>query len=211
MSRPHRCWVPEGIYHLTLRGNNRQPIFLDEADHQHFLVELDHARAHYPFRLLAFALMPNHVHLVVEASPQASVSDTMRQVAASYTRYFNDRYQRVGHLYQGRFYSNFVNRDAHLLEVTRYVHLNPFRARLAQRVIDYPWTSYKAYLGIERNPQPLVEPERILSLFGSTPAEQAAQYRRFVEDLATQEREIEAWLRRLYRNRLIPPPRWLKK
>lgn len=209
MSRPHRLWVPEGVYHLTLRGNDRQPIFLDPADYQQYLNELHQARLRYPFRLLAYALMPNHAHLVVEALPENSVSDAMRQAGGSYSRYFNHRYHRVGHVYQGRFYSNLVDRDEYLLEVTRYVHLNPFRARLVRRPVDYPWSSYHVYLGLEGDSRGLVEPERILSLFAASPEKQVEQYRDFVDGLAAD--EMEAWVRRLRRTRLIPSQRWLRQ
>src|SRR3989338_2402827 len=117
MSRQPRWWMPGGIYHLTLRGNNRQQIFRDAHDYQQYLLELNQCRQRYPCRVLAFALMPNHGHLVSEVVDGTSPSDTMRQLGAGYARYFNRRHQTVGHLYQGRFYINHVDRDAYLLEV----------------------------------------------------------------------------------------------
>jgi len=200
-------WVPQGIYHLTVRGNNRQVIFLDIADYRQYLLVLHQCRAHSSYRLLAFALMPNHVHLVIQVSPDGSPSDAMHWISTSYTRYFNERHQRVGHLYQGRFFSNLVNRDAYLFEVTRYVHLNPVRARLVEQPSAYPWSSYRAYLGLEQDPWALVQRETVLSLFGASPSEQIERYRRFVEELAAA--EIDGWIRRLRRNKLIPPKRWL--
>ncbi|MBI2104505.1 MAG: transposase [Candidatus Omnitrophica bacterium] len=192
-----------------MRGNNRQAIFLDDIDYQQYLLELRRSRDEYPYRLLAFALMPNHVHLVMEALPDACLSDVMHQVGKSYTRYFNGQHDRVGHLYQGRFYSNLVNRESYLLEVTRYVHLNPFRASLVRRPAEYLWSSYRTYLGLERDLLDLVSPQRILELFGTTFAEQIERYRSFVEQLVTEEEKARAWLRKLYREKLIPPQRWL--
>jgi REP element-mobilizing transposase RayT len=209
MPRPHRFWVPGGIYHITARGNNRQPIFLDGSDYQQYLLELRRCRDELSYRLLAFALMPNHVHLVMAAFPETSLSEVMHRVATSYTRYFNGRYGRVGHLYQGRFYSSFVNRDAYLLEVTRYVHLNPVRARFSQQPGDYPWSSYRTYVGLQQDPLGLVERRQVLGMFGGTLSEQLRAYRDFVEGVA--ETPTEEWLRGLHRKKLIPPPHWLKK
>jgi len=209
MPRPLRHWLPGGIYHLTARGNNRQQIFFDTADYRQYLLELHQCREKHPYRLLAFALMPNHVHLVVEAVPEGSLSEAMQWLGASYTRYFNGRHLRVGHLYQGRFYSNLVDRDTYLLEVTRYVHLNAFRAHLVQRPLDYPWSSYRIYAGLERDPWGMVDRERVLSFFGASPFEREKEYRLFVDRLAEQEAALERWVRTLRRNRLIPPTRWL--
>ena len=211
MSRPPRCWVPGGIYHLTMRGNNRQAIFLDAADHRQYLLLLHQCRLQYPYRLLVFALMTNHVHLLMETIPESAPSEAMRWIGTSYTRYFNERHRRSGHLYQGRFYSNVVGRDAYLLEVSRYIHLNAFRARLVQQPVDYPWSSYRSYLNLEHDPWNLVERERVLSYFGTSTTERVSRYQRFVEELAQQELELERWERRLRRDKLIPPARWLKK
>ena len=211
MPRPYRQWVPEGIYHLTMRGNNRQAIFLGPHDYQQYVLELRRCRDVQPYRLLAFALMPNHVHLVMEVVGDSSLSDVMHRVATGYTRYFNSRHGRVGHLYQGRFYSNFVAQESYLLEVTRYVHLNPTRAHLAPTPADYPWSSYRYYVGLEPDSLRLVEPDRLLSLFGPTREAMTQRYREFVEARLQQERTLRLWVRELHRRRLIPPVRWLRK
>ena len=208
MPRPHRIWVAGGIYHITMRGNNRQPIFLDDADYQQYLLELHRAQCAEPYRLLAYALLPNHVHLLIETAPDGLPSAAIQRIGARYTRYFNARYGRVGHLYQGRFYSNFVGSEPYALEVTRYVHLNPVRAGLVGRPIEYPWSSYGVYLGVTQNRLDLVAPDRILSLFGAA-QRQVESYRRFVEELAEKEKALKACLRRLERQKLIPPRRWL--
>lgn len=152
--------------------------------------------------------MPNHVHLVVEMVAEDSMSNGMQWLGSTYAKYFNGRHCRVGHVYQGRFYSHFVDREAYLFEVTRYVHLNPFRAKLVRHPVEYVWSSYRMYLGLDHDPRDLVEPDRILRLFGSGPAEQVDRYRRFVEGLAEHEAERERWIRRLERRSLIPPRRW---
>lgn len=205
MPRPHRLWIPDGIYHITLRGNNREPLFLDSADYQQYLIELRNDRP----RLLAFALMPNHVHLLMRGLPYNSISQVMHRLATRYTHYFNARHGRVGHLYQGRFYSNLVDRDSYLLEVSRYIHLNPVRARLVRCPQDYVWSSYQRYVGLAHDLLGIVDARPVLSLFGVAPGEQAAAYRAFVERLA--EEDWEGWVQGLYQRRLIPSPAWLKK
>ena len=207
MPRALRIWIPDGIYHLTVRGNNRQPIFLNAADYQQYLIELRECQRHCVYHVLAFALMPNHVHMVVEASPQASLSDVMHRVSTNYTRYFNDHYHRIGHLYQDRFYSNLVDQDSYLMEVTRYVHLNPFRAGLVRHPAEYLWSSYRMYAELEPDRLGLVERTQVLRFFGDSPREQVQRYRRFVEALAAG--ELEAWVRKLERHKLVPPRRWL--
>lgn len=211
MSRRPRIWVPGGIYHITVRGNNRELMFLEDVDYQRYLIELRRNRDRWPFHLLAFVLMPNHVHLVIETSPEASFSDVMRRQGTVYARYFNTRYHRVGHVHQGRFYSNWVNQEPYLLEVTRYVHLNPVRAQLCRRPGDYPWSSYRWYLGQGADLLDLLHCGRILSFFGTTRAHQQQTYQHFVEELAEHEDRMRAWLRHLQRERLIPPQRWLSK
>ena len=211
MSRRPRVWVPGGIYHVTVRGNNRDRMFLEDVDYQQYLVELRQHRDQWPFHVLAYALMPNHVHLVIEPSEEASFSDVMRQQGTRYAHYFNQRYRHIGHVHQGRFYSNWVNQEPYLLEVTRYVHLNPVRARLCARPIEYRWSSYRQYVSQERDPLGLVECGKILSLFGSTVERRRLAYQTFVEELAEHEDRIRSWCRHLQREKLIPPRRWLRE
>ena len=183
MSRPPRSWVEGSPYHLTVRGNNRQTIFLDAADYREYTLVLHQCRAQYPYRVLAFALMANHVHLLVEAVPESSLSDVMRWVGATYTRYFNERHQRLGHLYQGRFYSNAVDRDSYLLEVTRYIHLNPLRANLVKDLASldrYRWCGHTDLMGARKHPWQHVDD--VLSWFGKTEGAARRAYRDFVKE-----------------------------
>ena len=208
MPRALRCWDPGGVYHVTVRGNDRQAIFLDAGDYQQHLLQLGKARQEAPTTVLAYALMPNHVHLLLEASRTATISKMMQLLNTRYTRYFNDRYGRVGHLYQGRFFSNTVGEEAYFLEVTRYIHLNPVRARLVGHAADYVWSSYRTYGGYAPDPLHLINPASVLELFGGDAREQTARYRSFVEDL--QEEELEARIERLRAHRLIPSRCWLQ-
>lgn len=206
MPRRARHWVPEGIYHLTIRGNNREPIFLAPADYEQYFRGLVECRTRRPFRLVAYCLMSNHVHLVLQAVPPTSLSDIMHDLSLSYTRYFNARYGRVGQLYQGRFYSSFIDRDAYLLEVTRYVHLNPVRAQLVRHPAEYSWSSYPSYVGRQRPTVPPVDSRLVLGLLSGSAEEQPELYREFVEALATAQREAQ--VHKLERLRLVPSRRW---
>lgn len=208
MSRPPRIWLDDGVYHLTARGNNRQAIFLDSSDYQQYLLMLHQSTERFPYRLIAYALMTNHIHLVVQSTPQGSVSEAMRFLGGCYSRYFNERHHRVGHLYQGRFYSNLVETDSYLLEVTRYVHLNAYRAGLVLHPLDYTWSSYPIYVGRTPDLLRLIDPSRILAFFGPSRQEQSFRYQQFVDELAREEWKMTEWIRELRRHKLIPPARW---
>ena len=200
MPRALRVLVSGGIYHVTVRGNNRQPIFTDTVDYQRYLAEARRCFSEYPSSILAYALMPNHVHLVLQ-DHRGLLSRSMQVLNARYTRSFNQRHQRVGHLYQGRFYARLVDQDSYLLEVTRYVHLNPVRAQLVDQPERYPWSSYRSYVGLEKLTQGFVQPQFIWELMGGDGIRSQVRYRQFVEDLAPQ--RLPAWERRLRRLKLI--------
>jgi len=154
MARALRIPYPKAFYHVTCRGNERKDIFRDDRDRGMFLKKLQTSLDIYEIRLHAYVLMKNHFHLIIE-TPKANLSEFMRHFNISYTGYFNYRHHRVGHLYQGRFKAILVEADAYLLEVSRYVHLNPIRIQSKREegikenlkaVEDYPWSSLKGYL-----------------------------------------------------------------
>lgn len=190
-------------YHVYNRGVARQPIFLDDADYQRFLDTLSYylddsrpmklstarlVKGALPKRTseplmplaepIAHCLMPNHFHLVLHELTPKGISRLMRRVLLSYTRYFNTRHQRVGPIFQGTFRFVRVLSDEQLLHLTRYVHLNPFVARLMSDPESYRWSSYDAYkTGVVSR---LCHPTLPLELAGS-----AARYRAFVTDFAS--------------------------
>ena len=151
MARPLRLDYPGALWHVTARGNERKPIYRDPEDYETFLDVLGRTVTRYRWRLNAFVLMPNHYHLLVE-TPVATLSRGMRQLGSVYTQRFNRRWSRCGHLFQGRFFSLHVEREAHLLELGRYIALNPVRARLVKRPEDWHWGSYRGLTGLERAP-----------------------------------------------------------
>ena len=177
MARKLRVHCPGALYHVISRGNQRQDIFLDGKDLEAFLFYLSEYKIRYPFHLYAYCLLKNHFHLLlgVEGTPLGKV---MQSLLFRYTRYFNKRYGKVGHLFQGRYKAILCDKDAYLLELVRYVHLNPIRAKVVTDPERYPWTSHLIYLGEGR--QGLVEEDFVLGQFGKRKSLARRRYRRFV-------------------------------
>jgi REP element-mobilizing transposase RayT len=181
MTYPPRICFDGAHYHVMVRGNNRMPIFVDDFDRRHWLHLLSRYKNRFRFRLHAYVLMPNHVHLVLQPATGTTISRVMQCLTVAYTKYFNTRHQRVGHVFQGRFRSRLIDTDNYLLVVSRYVHLNPVRAELVSRPADFPWSSYRAYLKSPEDPLRLVDPEDVLALVSRAASHQRAGYRAFVE------------------------------
>jgi putative transposase len=177
MARKPRVHCPGALYHVISRGNQKQDIFLDDKDLQAFLSYLSEYKTRYPFHLYAYCLMKNHFHLLlgVEGTPLGKV---MQSLLFRYTRYFNKRYGKVGHLFQGRYRAILCDKDAYLLKLVRYVHLNPIRAKVVTDPERYPWTSHLSYLGKAK--QGLVEEDFVLGQFGKKKSLARRRYRRFV-------------------------------
>lgn len=164
MSRPLRLEFPGAIYHVTSRGNARQAIVADDRDRSQWLTLLAHVVARYGWLCHAYCLMDNHYHLLIE-TPQPNLSLGMRQLNGRYTQAYNRRHARVGHLFQGRFTAILVEKEAHLLELCRYVVLNPVRANLVTHPRLWAWSSYRATVGETKAPVWLMT-DWILSQFG---------------------------------------------
>jgi putative transposase len=180
MSRPLRLEYAGAFWHVTARGNERREIFRDDDDRLEFLRVLGRAVTLFRWRLHAYVLMGNHYHLLVE-TPEPTLSCGMRQLNGLYTQGFNRRHRRVGHLFQGRFKAILVEKEAHLLELARYVVLNPVRASVARSAAAWPWSSYRATAGIEKAP-PWLEIRTTLNAFGVARARAVAKYREFVSE-----------------------------
>jgi len=162
LPRKNRIWYPGAIYHITCRGNNKQDIFRDEKDRLTYLYILRDVKNNHHFLLHAYCLMTNHVHLHMETTA-TEIGQTMKLVNMQYAVYFNKKYQLTGHLFQDRFRSELVNKDSHNLEINRYIHLNPVRAKIVDKPENYPWSSYRAYLGTSEDD--LVSKSKILGYF----------------------------------------------
>lgn len=189
MARPLRIQYPGAWYHVTSRGNERRDIFSDDADRGQFLDILAQSAEIYGIEIHAYVLMTNHFHLVVR-TPQANLNRFMQRFNTTYTVYFNRRHDRNGHLYQGRYKAFLVDADSYLLELSRYVHLNPVRLRRnaalsnaekRQILKTYCWSSYGGYINLRKRPE-FLRCEKILSMIGAADgASSRKDYRQFVQ------------------------------
>ena len=150
-------------YHVIQRGNERKNIFLDDKDKVKFLDTLARTKGKFNCKVYAYCLMNNHVHLVIDTNG-SDISQLMKSLNVSYVMYFNRKYERCGHLFQDRFKSEIIDNDQYLLEVSRYIHLNPVRAKIVKNAADYPWSSYLSYIGRDDN-NPLADTSLILHCF----------------------------------------------
>jgi putative transposase len=180
MARPLRLEFAGAIYHLTSRGNARQKVFFSDADRELFLSTLTRVVSRYAWICHAYCLMANHYHLLIE-TPKANLSIGMRQLNGIYTQRFNRRHKRVGHLFQGRFKAILVERESHLLELCRYIVLNPLHVKDRARAQSWKWSSYGATAGLAPVPE-FLSTDWILAQFGKSRAQAQKQYREFVRD-----------------------------
>lgn len=178
MARPARIAPPGGIFHVTARGNRRQEIFFDDRDRRRFLSVLDGVVSRHAWRCHAYCLMPNHYHLMIETSVP-DLSAGMHRINGAYAHWFNRKHGFDGHLFQGRFHSVLLNSTWHLLELSRYIVLNPVRADLCREPAEWRWSSYRATLALASTPAFLTV-DWVLSQFGADPESARASFRGFV-------------------------------
>jgi len=177
MARKPRAEVEGGLYHVITRGNNRRRMFDAPADYQKFLSLLALQKIKLPFFLYAYCLMTNHVHLLIERQAD-TIGRIMHRVLTGYSRYYNRRYRRVGHLLEGRHKSILCQSERYLAELVRYIHLNPVRAGMVREPEEYDYSSHRAYLGLE--PAGLVDVDPVLRHFGARKAQAREAFRQFV-------------------------------
>jgi putative transposase len=151
MARPLRIVFPGAFYHVMARGNARTRIYCDERDNRRFLEILEEVRARFEVVCHAFCLMENHYHLVVE-TPAGNLSAAIRHLNGVYAQWSNNARERCGHMFQGRFKAQLVQKERYLRSVCRYVVLNPRRAGLVRHPADWPWSSYRACAGLDEPP-----------------------------------------------------------
>jgi putative transposase len=180
MARKARSDLADGTFHVTSRGNRRQLIFADDGDRRFFLALLDRVASQLPWHLHGYCLLETHYHLVVESSV-AQLSAGMWRLNATYAQCFNSRHGLEGHLFQGRFYAGLVEGDGHLLELTRYLALNPVRAGLCSGPAAWRWSSYGAILGL-RPPEAFLSVDRVLHMFSPDCSRAQEILRRFVAE-----------------------------
>lgn len=180
MARPLRLEFPGALYHLTARGNERKAIFVTDDDRRRFLELLRRVVSRYRWLCHAYCLMGNHYHLLAE-TPLPNLSLGMRQLNGVYAQDFNRRRGRVGHLFQARFKSIVVEKQAHLLELSRYVVLNPVRAGLCSDPAAWQWSSYRGSAGLDE-PEPFLALDWLLAQFAPRRRLAQRRYRAFVDD-----------------------------
>lgn len=180
MARPIRLEYPGAVWHITARGNEKRNIFFDDSDRIRFLEFLAESVRRFGWIVTAYVLMSNHFHLVVELTA-ANLSRGMHLLDSRYSQAFNRRHDRVGHLFQGRYKALLIDKENYMLEVLRYVVLNPVRARMVAQPGNYQWSSYRATAGEATVPEWLAADD-VLVAFGSERRVAQARYRQFVHE-----------------------------
>ncbi len=185
MARSLRIEYEGALYHVTARGNERGKIFFTKTDYRKFKEYLAESQVKYGFVIHCYVLMTNHYHLLIE-TPNKNLSKIMHHMNSSYTTYINIKRKRSGHLFQGRYKAILVDKDSYLLELSRYMHLNPVRAKMVERPEDYPYSSYDAY--ISGNDE-LVSVAPVLSMLSKDIDAAREKYKLFVKSALSEEME----------------------
>jgi REP element-mobilizing transposase RayT len=191
MHRPPRLEYPGALYHVTARGVQQNAIFADDTDRSSLLAILARSLDACHARAFAFCLMGNHYHFVLQTH-EPNLSTLMRRVNSVYSMTFNRRHDRHGHLFEGRFKALHVDRDAYLLEVCRYVDLNPVRAGLVERPQQWAWSSYRAHAGYVAAPHWLATQD-LHGLFTGAGADEGAQGERRYSAWVAAGRGVRLW------------------
>lgn len=179
MARKGRIHIPEAVYHVILRGNNRQDIFADDKDRFRFYSIIDIARQRFTFKIHAFCLMTSHFHLELQVA-DVPLPKIMQCIAQRYVQWFNWRHHKTGHLFERRYKAILVDTDEYLKELAAYIHLNPVRSRIVKTPEKYKWSSHQAYL--RKMTLPWLETDFILSMFSPDPKRAQASFKEFVDE-----------------------------
>ncbi|MBU0709887.1 MAG: transposase [Candidatus Omnitrophica bacterium] len=150
MSKTLRLALNNTVYHINIRGNQKQETFKEDADFKTFLSLLKHYKIKYHFKVYGYCPMPNHAHLILETKKGTDLSKFMQGLSQTYTMWFNKKYDKVGHLWQGRYKSKIIQKDKYLLDCIQYVELNPIRAGICKSPFDYPWSSWQERHGYKK-------------------------------------------------------------
>ena len=180
MARRPRNIVVDYPYHIIVRGNNRQSIFIDDEDRRNYKDVLQAACSAHGLVVHAYVLMSNHVHLVATPTKAPALALVMQAVGRRYVRHFNRRHDRTGTLWEGRYRASIIQQDRYLLACQRYVEMNPVRARLVERPEAYVWSSHRHHLGLVHDP--LVSPHNVYWGLGNTPFDREVAYRKLFDD-----------------------------
>ena len=179
MARKPRIEFEGAFYHVIVRGNQKQKIFKDNHDYSKYLKILTDYKKRYRYFLYSYALMHNHVHLLVETQ-KIPLSKILQGINQSYTMYFNRKYQTVGHLFQGRYKAILCDRDDYLLTLVKYIHLNPFRAGIVKNLRAYEWSSHFEYA--RKTDDGIIDTDQVLRMFSENKSKARKIYMRFIGD-----------------------------
>lgn len=180
MARPLRIEFAGALYHVTSRGDGQEDIYLDDIDREIYLAVLSDVQSRFNWTIHAYCLMDNHYHLLIE-TPDSNLAKGMRHLNGVYTQRFNRHHKRVGHVFQGRYKAILVQKENYLLELSRYIVLNPVRAHMVRSAKDWPWSSYRATAGLSVNNKWLTT-NWILSAFSRRKRDAVQRYRLFVRE-----------------------------
>lgn len=178
MARKPRIHFPGAFYHVIARGNRGDKIYRDDKDYHLYLSFLSEYKERYHFYLYAYTLMPNHMHILIEVC-EAPLSRLMQNLQFRYTRNFNIKYKKNGHLFQGRYKAILCEKDSYFLELSAYIHLNAVRAGLVEDPINYRWCSYRSYVRGEKDN--LVDRNFLWAQFSDKKIVARNKYERFVK------------------------------
>jgi len=176
MARKPRIHYSGALYHVLVRGNNREKVLLDETQKSKYLNILAFYKKKFDFKLYAFCMMDNHAHLLIEVQ-DVSLSQIMQQIQQVYTQWFNRKYNRTGHVFQQRYKAFLCDKDNYLLQLIKYIHNNPVKANM-DRGIEYKWSSHVHYTGKEKSN--FVDISNVLSMFSENKKEALKQYSQFI-------------------------------
>ncbi|MTT32358.1 transposase [Terrilactibacillus sp. BCM23-1] len=174
MARKKRIWFPGAKYHITSRGIRKMPLFYDEEDREEYLRLLEETKYRIPFYLHAYCLMTNHIHLQIETLDHPT-GHIIKHLHFKYAKYFNKKYDYTGHVFESRYGAELIDSIDYELDVNKYIHLNPVRAKMVFDLSDYPWSSYGFYIGSKSGS--MVTTDRILSFF---PEPKVENYIKFI-------------------------------
>ena len=189
MPRLARLLVPGQPHHVIHRGINRQTIFHDDQDFGFWLKTFREASELRSLAVHAYVLMSNHLHLLVSPSSKNDLSETMKSVGLRYTKYYNQRYERIGPLWEGRYRSTVIDSEQYLLECYRYIDLNPVRARIVQSPGEYHWSSYAHHVNARIDP--IVSDHQLFWALGNTPFDRERAYSALIDQGITESTQRE--------------------
>jgi putative transposase len=186
LARKKRTWAPNAFYHIICRGNRRDPLFLDAGDYKTFLHMIRKVHEKAPFELASYCLMTNHFHLQLRSTDQP-ISKIMSLVNKRYADYYNTKYNLTGHVFEKRYFDEIIEPGTGMLKVSRYIHLNPVKAKIVDSPEQYPWSSYRHYLHTLGND--FLALSEVLAYFSGNEVEKREQYKEFMKKVTEEEED----------------------